>query len=264
MGFNFLKAAKNCTSLVRRNSPLILTCVGIGLGVTSTVMAVKATPEAHDIYKKIQDSNIPENEKKKEVIKNVVPMYLPSALTGCTAIACVLGGYKIQADRLAEMTAAYLMATNSLQDYKQTVLDKFGVETANDIQKTTDEKEAARMTPDEKEKRVPHSNKSKEEEVLILDSVSGQYFRDTKDHVWMVIKDIQSRLASGAEQYISGSDYAYELDLNNSIALDHVGWVAGSDLTPKWVKFIGPGGEEAWHLILDTDPIYDEIKPRYY
>ena len=257
MGFNFLKAAKNCTSLVRRNSPLILTCVGIGLGVTSTVMAVKATPEAHDIYKKIQNSDIPEEEKKKEVIKNVVPMYLPSALAGCTAIACVVGGYKIQANRLAEMTAAYLMATNSLQDYKQTILDKFGEETASDIQKEVSEKEAVR-TPDATKDIIIANDDGLE---IMQDSISGQYFKSTRDDIWRVLTDIGYRLT--IEDCIPASEYFYEVGISTNNLGDDVGWMTGDRPEPKFVEFILPDGRKAVHVSVDTNPAFRGYRPLY-
>jgi hypothetical protein len=257
MGFNFLKAAKNCTSLVKRNSPLILTCVGIGLGVTSTVMAVKATPEAHDIYKKIQDSDIPEDEKKKEVIKNVVPMYLPSALTGCAAIAAVVGGYKIQADRLAEMTAAYILATNSLQDYKQTILDKFGDDVASDIQKEVSEKQAAK-NPNSADDIII-SNDGPEE--IMQDSISGQYFKSTRDDIWRVLSDIGYRLT--IEDCIAASEYFYEVGISQNNLGDDVGWMSGDRPEPRFTPFILPDGRKAVHVQVDTNPAFRGYKVLY-
>ena len=258
MGFDLLfKAAKNSTKLLNRKAPLILTGVGIGLGITSTIMAVKATPEANDIYKKIQDSDLSEKEKRKEVIKNVVPLYLPSALTGCLAVASVVGGYKIQADRLAEMTAAYILATNSLQDYKQTIIEKFGDEVANDIQKEVVEKEAAR-TPDAAKDIIIANDDGLE---IMQDSISGQYFKNTRDDIWRILTDIGYRLT--IEDCIPASEYFYEAGISMNNLGDDVGWMTGDRPEPKFVEFILPDGRKAVHVSVDTNPAFRGYRPLY-
>lgn len=256
-GLSLIKAAKNSTKILNLKAPLILTGVGIGLGITSTVMAVKATPEANDIYNKIQSSDLPENEKRKEVIKNVVPLYLPSALTGCLAIASVVGGYKIQANRLAEMTAAYLMATNSLQDYRKTILEKFGEETANDIQKEVSEKEAER-TPDAAKDIIISNDDGLE---IMQDSISGQYFKSTRDDVWRVLTDIGYRLT--VEDCIAASEYFYEVGISTNSLGDDVGWMTGDRPEPKFIDFILPDGRKAVHVSVDTNPAFRGYRPLY-
>ena len=249
--------ARNCTKLVTRKSPLIFTMAGIGLGVTSTVMAVKATPEANDIYTKIQNSDLNENEKRKEVIKNVVPLYGPAVLTGGLGIASILTGYKINSNRLAEMTAAYLVATNGLQDYKQTVLEKFGEEAANDIQKEVSEKQASR-TPDAANDIII-ANDGPEE--IMQDSISGQYFKSTRDEIWRVLTDIGYRLT--IEDCIAASEYFYEVGISQNNLGDDVGWLTGDRPEPRFVPFILPDGRKAVHVQIDTNPAFRCYKTIY-
>lgn len=256
-GLSLLKAAKESSKIISHKSPLILTCVGIGLGVTSTVMAIKATPEANDIYKKIQDSDLPENEKRKEVIKNVVPLYFPSALAGGLAIASVVGGYKIQANRLAEMTAAYLIANNSLQDYKKTIVDKFGEEVATDIQKEVAEKEAEK-NPDATKDIIISNDDNLE---IMQDSISGQYFKSTRDDIWRVLTDIGYRLT--IEDCIAASEYFYEVGISANCLGDDVGWMSGDRPEPKFTDFILPDGRKAVHVQVDTNPAFRGYRPIY-
>lgn len=256
-GFSLLKAAKDSSKLISRHSPLILTGIGIGLGVTSTVMAVKATPEAYEIYKKIQESDMPENEKRKEVIKNVVPLYLPSALAGSLAVASVVGGYKIQADRLAEMTTAYLLANNSLQDYKQTIIDKYGKEVESDIQKEVSEKQAAK-NPNSADDIII-ANDGPEE--IMQDSISGQYFKSTRDDIWRVLSDIGYRLT--IEDCIAASEYFYEVGISQNNLGDDVGWMSGDRPEPRFTPFILPDGRKAVHVQVDTNPAFRGYRVLY-
>ena len=259
MGFkiDLVKAAKNCCSFVNQKSPAILTGLGIILGIGATAEAIKVTPEAHDIYTKIQESDLDEKEKRKEVIKNVVPMYLPSIVTGGAAIIAVVGGYRINSNRLAEMTTAYILAKNGLQDYKDTIIEKFGEEKADDIQKEVAEKEAKRR-PDAT-KDIIIANDGPEE--IMQDSISGQYFKSTRDDIWRVLSDIGYRLT--VEDCIAASEYFYEVGISSACLGDDVGWMTGDRPEPKFTEFILPDGRKAVHVLVDTNPAFRGYRPLY-
>lgn len=70
-----------------RNTSTVLTCLG-GVGVvTTTVMAIKATPKA---LKKIETAEQEKGEElsKWETVKVAGTTYLPTILVGASTIAC--------------------------------------------------------------------------------------------------------------------------------------------------------------------------------
>lgn len=253
---SLLKTASESAAIVKKNSPLILTVAGIGLGATSTVMAVKATPKAYDIYNKIKDDDKVEN-KKLEIVKNVVPLYAPAILSGGLGVAAIISGYKIQSNRLAEMSAAYLMAMNGLNDYKNAVIDKFGEEKAEEIKKEVAEKQAER-NPDAT-KDIIISNDGPEE--IMQDSISGQYFKCTRDRVWHVLTDISHRL--WVEDMIPASEYFFDVGISNASLGDDVGWMSGDRPEPSFTDFLLPDGRKAVLVTVDTNPAYRGYKNYY-
>ena len=268
MGFleTILKAAKNSSTLVNRKSPLILTGLGIGLGITSTVMAVKATPEANDIYTKIKQSDLPENEKRKEVIKNVVPLYLPSALTGGLAIASVVGGYKIQADRLTEMTAAYILAAKGLQDYKQTIIDKYGEIANEEIEKEVaknnlEKAKEAKNAPDKDDD--PCYKLMNNTPLLFKDTMTGQRYKTTITNIYNACLDISERLTE--EEYVTVAEFyedIYASGVNaQADSAQITGWLSGDSslLCPRIddkPEVDELDGKLYYNLRIDTNPLF--------
>ena len=57
MKINFAKISKNIQKTLVKHGPEILTGLGITGMITTTIMAVKATPKALEIIKELEDKN---------------------------------------------------------------------------------------------------------------------------------------------------------------------------------------------------------------
>lgn len=87
MKINFAKISKNIQKTLVKHGPEILTGLGITGMITTTVMAVKATPKALDIIKELEDKNNT-SLKPVEKVKATWKCYIPSAITGTLSITC--------------------------------------------------------------------------------------------------------------------------------------------------------------------------------
>ena len=65
---NFSKLATNLKTSVAKHSPEILTGIGIAGMITTTVMAVKATPKALDILAELKEKHSNDKDKKLSLI----------------------------------------------------------------------------------------------------------------------------------------------------------------------------------------------------
>ena len=123
-----IKAAYNAVKKSTiKHSPEILTGIGIAGMVTTTVMAVRATPKALELLKKEEDyrkidreNGIPEqfvSEKISNIdaIKICWKCYIPAAITGSLSIACLIGASSVNARRNAALATAYSIAETSLK-----------------------------------------------------------------------------------------------------------------------------------------------------
>ena len=94
---NLSDVAKAARTAISHRSPEILTGIGIAGMITTTIMAVQATPKA---LERIEDRKIElENELEHdieslptvEVIKTAWKSYIPAAIAGTLSIACLIG-----------------------------------------------------------------------------------------------------------------------------------------------------------------------------
>lgn len=122
----------NARLFMKRNASTILTCLG-GIGaVTTTVMAVKATPKALQL--------IEETEKKKgeklttwETVKTTAPTYIPTVLFGVGTVACIFGANILNKRQQASLMSAYVLLDKSYKKYRRTVVELYGKETNEEI-----------------------------------------------------------------------------------------------------------------------------------
>ena len=149
---NFIKGVKIGFD---KHSPEILIGLGIASAITSTVLAVKATPKALLLIKeeekiKAREYNAKHNEldiaaeslslSKPEMIKVTWKCYIPAAISGAASIAFLLGSNSVHARRNAAIATAYKLSETALTDYKKEVIETIGEEKAKLIQDKVVEK----------------------------------------------------------------------------------------------------------------------------
>lgn len=264
LGTRLLDASNSSVSILKKHGPLILTGASIGLGFASTAMAVKVTPQACDIYNQIMAcEELDDKEKRIEIVKNVVPLYLPAAIVGVASAGTCIASWSIQHHRLmtayeqlAGTAAACLLAKEELKDYKEAIAEKFGEKVEEEIEKEVLEKEAEKRTDHEE---IIISNDGPEE--IMQDSISGQYFKNTRDRIYFIFNDIQLRLQ--IEDRIPSSEYFYEADISNCNLGDECGWLCGDAPWPKFTDFVLPDGRKAVRVDVDTNPKFASYNNYY-
>ena len=136
---------------LKKHSPEILVVAGVIGGVTSAVMACKATTKAGDIiedtksqldiiHKGMEDGNIRGVEYTKEdgtkdlaivytqTAVKFVKLYGPAVALGTVSIVSILAGHNITRKRNLALTAAYATIDNSFKQYRNRVIERFGEE----------------------------------------------------------------------------------------------------------------------------------------
>ena len=98
---NLSKWVKSVKSNVGKHSPEILTGLGIVGMVTTTILAVKATPRALDLIAQAEDEKFDNGHGSKltsiEVVKVAWEPYIPATITGTVSIACLIGASSVNA-----------------------------------------------------------------------------------------------------------------------------------------------------------------------
>lgn len=126
---NLSTVIKNVQSSAKKHSPEILTGLGIAGMVTTTVMAVQATPKALDIMAEIKENHLENDDKKayaKDIITKVAPIYIPSAVIGILSISCIICASSVNVKRNAALATAYSISESALREYRGKVVETIG------------------------------------------------------------------------------------------------------------------------------------------
>ena len=135
---------------LKKHSPEILVVTGIVGGVTSAIMACKATTKVHDILDEAKEtidaihtvSEKPENAEKytqQDTSKalaityaktglELVKLYGPSITLGIASIGCILASNNIMRKRNIALAAAYTAVDKGFKGYRNRVIERFGKE----------------------------------------------------------------------------------------------------------------------------------------
>jgi hypothetical protein len=118
-------AMKSVQTMVTQHSPEILTGIGIAGMVTTTILAVKATPKALKLLKEREEVQ-KEPLTPVETVKTCWKCYIPAAVTGTLSVACLIGASSVNARRNAALATAYKLSETALTEYREKVVETIG------------------------------------------------------------------------------------------------------------------------------------------
>lgn len=222
---NLSKIAKDTKTILAKYSPEILTGIGVAGMITSTVLAVRATPKA---LRHLDDAQCDKGEPLTAVekVKACWKDYIPAVATGVTGAACVIGASKINYKRNAALAAAYTLSETAFSEYKEKVIETIGEKKEQIVKDKVTEKKV-KENPVESKKVIITGNG----DTLCLDIKFNQYFKSDIESIRRAVNNINARLNAG-EEYVSVSDFYDELDIptNEQPAVaDDLGWNVGRE-----------------------------------
>lgn len=232
---NVTKMFNTAKSFVTKHSPEILTGVGIAGMVTTTVLAVKATPKALALIEEAEREKHANNHGEYhdigrepltafETVKAAWKPYVPAAVTGVLSATCLIGASATNYKRNAALATAYQVAATTLADYKEQVVETIGEKKEKVIREKVAQKQAD---------RIPESNQpviiTGYGDVWFIDPISNQEFQSDIERVRKIFNDLNYRMVVGMEEYISLSELYDELGVRRTSVSDELGWNLGRD-----------------------------------
>lgn len=171
---------------IKRHSSTILTVIGSMGVVATTVLAVKATPKALELIEEERQyrkkcATIFENDEshetvivpdltKLEIVKIAWKPYIPTAITGLSTIACILGANYLSTRTQASLMSAYALLDSSYREYRNRTRELYGDEAAN-------------IEHEIVKSKYDNSIILHEDTELFYDYQSGRYFESTMERV---------------------------------------------------------------------------------
>lgn len=117
---------KSIRTAMKKHSPEILTGIGIAGMITTTIMAVKATPKALILIEEKKDELEADKLSLVETLKTAWSCYIPSALVCTVSLCCLIGASSTNFRRNTALATAYTLSESSLKEYQEKVTHTIG------------------------------------------------------------------------------------------------------------------------------------------
>lgn len=248
------KIFKGAQIFVSKHSPEILTGIGIAGMITTTVLAVKATPKAMQLIEEKKKTDRMDKLSPIDTIKVAWKPYIPAAITGVTSVACLIGACSASTRRNAALATAYQISQTALTEYKEKVVETIG-EKKEEIVKDKIAKDRIEKKPVSKSEIFM----TEKGNTLCYDAISGRYFKSDIEQIKRAMNQLNKMILSN--MYASLNDFYDELGLNHINLGDNLGWnVDDSIVDVEFSSQIADDGTPCIVMDYSKPPKYDYAK----
>lgn len=231
---------KQAGVFLTENASTILTAGGVVGTVTTAVLTGHASYKAAEIIRVAELEHMIETEEEEPVelpgngnnheslgftrfhkAKLVWPLFLPPVLTGSATVASIVMANRISAQRAAALAAAYGIAENRLQEYREKVAEKLTGPKKQTIDDEIAQKHVDENPPSQQVVIVAGGD------VLCYDLMSGRYFRSSVEKIKRAESELNQELFDS--QMASLSSFYDNLGIPRTLMSDILGWTAFVD-----------------------------------
>lgn len=231
---NVPKLINDVQIMIKKRTPEILTGIGIAGMVTTTVLAVKATPKAltmieeekrelndalhREAKEKNLDSYAEVNRLKPiEIIKATWKCYIPAVVTCIGSIICLIGASSVNMRRNAALATAYEISKTALTEYREKVVETIGEKKEQVIRDKIAEEHVEKNPVTKGDVIITDKGNT-----LCYDNHSGRYFKSDIDKIKKAVNEVNRLMLR--DDYISLNDFYDELGLEHTKIGDKLGW----------------------------------------
>ena len=208
---------KSVKIFTQKHSPEILTGLGIAGMITSTVLAVKATPRAMKLIENKKREEKTESLTKTQTVKTVWKNYIPAAVAAAASTACLICSCAESTRRTTAIAAAYALSEEVVKTYRDKVIETIGEKKEQEIKEAIAE-DKIKQNPVKEQEVILTANG----ETLCYDALSGRYFKSSPEAIRKAESTMNKQLVS--DMYISLNDFYYELGLDGIKIGNELGW----------------------------------------
>jgi len=209
--------SKGIRGVITKHSPEILTGIGIAGMITTTIMAVRATPKALILIEERKEEIDADKLTPIELIKTTWTCYIPAAITGGLSVICLIGASSVNARRNAALATAYTLSESALKEYQEKVIETIGEKKEKSVRDAIAKDRIDENPVSSREVIITEKGNT-----LCYDSISGRYFKSDIDKLKKAENELNRRMIE--EMYISLNEFYYEIGLNPTSIGDDIGW----------------------------------------
>lgn len=249
---NFMTSTRE---FINKRSPEILTGIGVAGMITTTVLAVRATPKALELIEEKKDEDAVDELSPLEVVKTAWKPYIPATVTGVVSVACLIGASSANAKRNAALATAYKLSETALSEYREKVIETIGEKKEKTVRDKVAE-ERVKKNPVSKSEVVVTNNGT----TLCFDPISARYFKSSIDKIKRAENELNKQMLHDISGYVSLNEFYDELGLDHTSVGDDLGWNVDKLIDISFSSQLNDNGEPSVVLDYLVAPKYDFYK----
>ena len=204
---------------VSKRSPEILTGIGIAGMISTTVLAVKATPKAMNLIEMKKKEEWADKLSPVEIVKVAWKPYIPAIVTCVASTTCLIGASSVNAKRNAALATAYKLSETALSEYREKVIETIGEKKERAVRDKVAEEKVKKNPVSKNEVIVTGNGKT-----LCFDPISGRYFMSSIETIKRAENTLNKQMLHDITGYVSLNDFYDEIGLVHTSNGDDLGW----------------------------------------
>lgn len=249
---NLATISTNVRQFVSKRSPEILMGIGISGMITTTVLAVKATPKALELIEEKKKEEWVDKLTPLEVVKVAWKPYIPALVTCVVSTSCLIGASSVHAKRNAALATAYKLSETALTEYREKVIETIGEKKERTVRDRVAEERVKKNPVSKNEVIVTGNGKT-----LCFDPISGRYFMCSIEVIKRAENELNKQMLHDISGYVSLNEFYDELGLDHTSVGDDLGWNTDQLIDISFSSQLNDNGEPSVVLDYLVAPKYD-------
>lgn len=256
------KFANDVRVSLSKHSPEILIGIGITGMITTTVLAVKATPKALNLMDEKKKELDVEKLTPVEVVKTTWKCYLPAVITGTVSTACLIGSHSVNAKRNAALATAYKLSETAFAEYREKTVETVGEKKERAIRDKISEEQIKNNPIDRNNVIITGKGNT-----LCFDPLSSRYFYSSIDKLNRAANKLNHSIHTNPfDTGVSVNEFYDEIKLPHTMTGDTLGWNLSTGLIEIYPSpdIVGEGEEHENEPCIVVNfvnpPTYDALR----
>lgn len=241
---NLATIAKDIRKFASKRSPEILTGIGIAGMITTTILAVRATPKALELIEEQKEEKSVDELSSFEVVKAAWRPYIPATVTCVASTACLIGASSVNTKRNAALATAYKLSETALSEYREKVVETIGEKKERIVRDKVAEERVKKNPVSKNEVIVTGNGKT-----LCFDPISGRYFMCSIETIKKAENTLNKQMLHDISGYVSLNEFYDELGLDHTSVGNDLGWNTNQLIDIDFSSQLNDNGEPS--VVLD-------------
>ena len=241
---NLATITKDIRKFASKRSPEILTGIGIAGMITTTILAVRATPKALELIEEQKEEESVDELSSFEVVKVAWKPYIPAMVTCVVSTACLIGASSVNTKRNAALATAYKLSETALSEYRDKVVETIGEKKERIVRDKVAEERVKKNPVSKNEVIITGNGKT-----LCFDPISGRYFMCSIETIKKAENTLNKQMLHDISGYVSLNEFYDELGLDHTSVGNDLGWNTNQLIDIDFSSQLNDNGEPS--VVLD-------------